>query len=359
MAREFGKIESLKKLRQELNAKNITRFNSLSEIDYFLKNYQKEKDAAIAFQKESIKNEIEILKASIEKNKLELENLKANSTEKTSPIINYRRKEIENLRLLTERSFMHKITFGLILKFQEFRLYILRKNFQDNHLSKVWNIETQLSKDIRGMDLLLTNGSVLAFERSDSTIKKLDYIKKTVDDLYFLVSGAIGEDLVVKEISKLSDDFVLINDFSLEFNPPIFNKNENDRIYSIQVDHLLVSTKGIFILETKNWSKKSIDSLDLRSPVKQVKRTSLALYIKLNEARQTKEIRMDKHHWGDKKIPIRNVIVMINERPKEEFDFVKIKTLKELNSYINYGVENFSLSEFNMIITYLLKTQGL
>ena len=57
---------------------------------------------------------------------------------------------------------------------------------------------------------------------------------------------------MVKEIKKLPDNYVLINDFNLSFPHPIFYKKYNERIYSIQIDHLLVSRAGIFIIETKN-----------------------------------------------------------------------------------------------------------
>ena len=78
-------------------------------------------------------------------------------------------------------------------------------------------------------------------------------------------------------------------------------------------------------METKNWSKRSIDSLDLRSPVDQIIRTSYALFRVVNS-----KIQLNKHHWGTKQIPIRNIIVLINEKPKNEFKYVKIKQLKEL-----------------------------
>ena len=92
----------------------------------------------------------------------------------------------------------------------------------------------------------------------------------------------------------------LFNDFSMEFNPPIYNKKENDRIFSIQIDHLLISDSGIFILETKNWSKQSIKNLDLRSPVKQILRTSYALFVLLNSESEYNKIKLNRHHWGSK-----------------------------------------------------------
>ncbi|MDX5585446.1 MAG: nuclease-related domain-containing protein, partial [Aureibaculum sp.] len=162
--------------------------------------------------------------------------------------------------------------------------------------------------------------------------------------------GAVGESLVEKEIGKLSDDYTLINDYSLKFKPPIFNKKTNDRIYSIQLDHLLVSQAGIFILETKNWSKQSINSLDLRSPVDQIIRTSYALFVVANN-----KIHLDKHHWGAKQIPIRSIIVMIHAKPKEEFKYVKIKLLKELNSYIEYFDPILSRSEVESVANSLIR----
>ena len=93
-------------------------------------------------------------------------------------------------------------------------------------------------------------------EKTSESYKNLEFIKETVDGLYSTIAGAIGENAVVRELKKLSDQYYLINDFSLKFNPPIYNKRENDRIYSIQIDHLLVCPSGIFILETKKLELK-------------------------------------------------------------------------------------------------------
>ncbi|WP_416224139.1 nuclease-related domain-containing protein [Thiohalophilus sp.] len=99
---------------------------------------------------------------------------------------------------------------------------------------------------------LENNYEKVLYVRCAESIKKLDYTKEVVDGLYTLIVGAVGENSTVKELEKLSNDYYLINDFSMEFNPPIYNKRENDRIFSIQIDHLLISKSGIFLLETKN-----------------------------------------------------------------------------------------------------------
>lgn len=154
-------------------------------------------------------------------------------------------------------------------------------------------------------------------------------------------------------LQQLSDDYYLINDFSIEFSRPIYNRKENDRIYSIQIDHLLVCKSGIFLLETKNWSKASVENLDLRSPVKQIRRTSFALFVLLNSESKHNNIKLERHHWGAKKIPIKNVVVMINEKPKAEFQHVKVLSLNEMNGYIQYFDQTFSDDEVKSIFEYL------
>jgi hypothetical protein len=53
----------------------------------------------------------------------------------------------------------------------------------------------------------------------------------------------------------------------------IFFNAMNQRI-SVQIDHLLVSPFGVFLIETKNWSDQSLNNLSLRSPVQQIKELS-------------------------------------------------------------------------------------
>ena len=137
--------------------------------------------------------------------------------------------------------------------------------------------------------------------------------------------------------------------------PAIYNRQENDYIKSIQIDHLLVAPSGIFLIETKNWSEKSLKNLSLRSPVQQIKRTNFALFRLLNNEMSNFHLDLDKHHWGDKKISIKNLIVLTNTKPKEEFQYVKILMLNELLSYIYYFKPIFSSIEAQRIAEFLLK----
>ncbi len=287
-----GKIEPLKKLKEILNDNGITRFNSIGEINAFLKNYESEKEEIPKITKITLDQEIK-----------ELEETTKQTIEKS------------------DKNLFNKIVYYLKIKSLTNKKSNLEKNYE-----KV--ISTRCMESNR----------------------KLNFTKEIVDGLYTLIAGAVGENLTVKELEKLSDDYFLINDFSVEFNPPIYNKNENDRIFSIQIDHLLICKSGIFLLETKNWSNKSIKNLDLRSPVKQISRTSYALFVLLNSE---SSINLVRHHWGSARIPIRNIIVMTKVKPKEEFKHVKVLTLNELNGYIKYFDEIFNNDEVKHMFNYL------
>jgi hypothetical protein len=185
-------------------------------------------------------------------------------------------------------------------------------------------------------------------------IRELENKQWVIDEVKTSIYGALGEHKVVKELENLTDENVLINDFALSFQPPIYNRQENDYIQSIQIDHVLVTLSGIFLIETKNWSEQSLRDLDLRSPVHQVKRTNFALFKILTGDIANGQLKVNQHHWGDRKIPIRNLVVLINSKPNEEFQYVKVLTLNELLSYVRYFKPIFTSMETQAISHHLL-----
>ncbi|HNC31678.1 MAG TPA: nuclease-related domain-containing protein, partial [Cyclobacteriaceae bacterium] len=131
-------------------------------------------------------------------------------------------------------------------------------------------------------------------------------------------------------------------------------KQQDTRIRSIQIDHILISPAGVFLIETKNWSKESLQNLNLRSPVEQILRTSFALYILLH---RTPGFKL-RHRWGERKIAIKNLIVLINHKPREEFQHVKVLTLNELVRHVTYFQPSLSREETREIAEYLVKTNS-
>ena len=86
----------------------------------------------------------------------------------------------------------------------------------------------------------------------------------------------------------------------------------------------------------------------------QIKRANFALYKILSDGITNNKLTLHQHHWGDRKVPVKNLIVLINHKPSEEFQHVKTLTLNELLSYIKYFKSCFSIKETQMIADYLL-----
>ena len=353
MAIVEGQIEPLKKLKNILNQNGITRFNSIGEINDFKKNYESEKSEILKLIENTLDAEINNLQSDLIKRQQIYDDLKADINNEINNEINSLSEKLKLVREKSNKSLINRIFF-----YPRTRILInnkskLEKNLEKFIHKKTHSAEQEVIKIKNILDDYTKNSGAIISERCMQPYKELASTKEVVEGLYTLIAGAVGENLVVKEVQKLSDNFYLFNDFSIEFNPPIYNRKENDRIFSIQIDHLLVCESGIFILETKNWSKKSIKNIDLRSPVKQILRTSYALFVLLNSESKYNKIKLDCHHWGNKQIPIRNIIVMINEKPKEVFKHVKVLSLNELNGYVTYFDPIFNSAEIESICNYL------
>ncbi|SDR90772.1 Nuclease-related domain-containing protein [Formosa sp. Hel1_31_208] len=349
MARIYGTIESLKSLKSELEDKGISRFSSVKEIKTFLSNYNSEKQTILNDTSNELEKEYFETCTNLEQRihkKAEIINLEK---ERINNKISNLQSKIDLIHSNKDENFLEKL-------FSSVNLYFLKK--QSKHFVKnktklisstIKEISNQIENDEHFIKKYETEKQHLIEKRAKPKTEKLEYIRNILKDSRNLISGAIGENLVVKEIKKLSDDYVLINDFNLNFTRPIFYKKHNQRIYSIQIDHLLISKAGIFIIETKNWSKSSVDSISLRSPIEQIERSNFALYVYISE-----NITLNEHHWGEQQIPIRNLIVMINNKPKSEFKYVKIKLLKEMNHYINYFEPVLTENQINKIANELI-----
>jgi len=352
-----GQIGSLKQLKESLYKSGITRFNSVGEINSFLKNYESEKKQLPSKVESQIEAEIQDMQSTLLSLQNNFDNLKTNIRDEITERIQQIEVETKQKIEKSSRNTFYKVFYFLKIKYLTLRKSNLENNLESIIKKKTRNAEEKVTKLRNDTKDYLENKNSIFSERHKKSLEDLTYTKNVVDGLYTLIAGAIGENFVVKELQKLSDDFYLINDFSKRFNPPIYNKKDNDRICSIQIDHLLICKSGIFLLETKNWSKSSLENLSLRSPVKQILRTSFALFTLLNSDSKQNDINLLHHHWGAKKIPIRNIIVLINKKPKEEFKHVKVLTLNELIGYIKYFDQTFNGDEIKGIFEYLKNTQ--
>ena len=353
MAIVEGQIQPLKELKKTLSQKGISRFSSIGEITDFVNNYSFEKRRIPISIERALDEEIKQLNSELDERLNIYNESKATATKE----IDHEKNRLQTKNNCTREKYNNSLFFKFYFHLKEKRIEKIikgiEKNYEDLLSKKIFKEHERLKYTRDKLDNYKNNKQAVISQRFKQPYRDLAYEKEVIDGLYPLIAGAIGENQVVKEIQKLSDNFYLFNDFTMKFKPPIYNRTDKDRIYSIQIDHLLVCESGIYILETKNWSKQSINNMDLRSPIKQVQRTSYALFVLLNSNSKYNDIKLEKHHWGHKQISIKNLIVMIHEKPNVNFKHVKVLLLSELNGYVSYFDPVFSPEEVKSICNYL------
>jgi len=355
MCKIYNSVGSLTTIKSHLRQHNINDFNSLDEVLTFQKNYSTSQREIILNHEHLIEEEKNNLSLQISLLDISIEVEKTNVKNKLQLEIEKLIQKLSNLSVSTSKSFFQRSMDYLKIWFYEKQIQHKRQNIDSEINYSVRKIVKEHAEKNNRFQYITSNFEDALNESCLAPLRELERKKEIIDELNTSILGALGEQKVAKELENLSDEYILINDFSISFSKSIYNRQENDYIKSIQIDHILVSPSGIFLIETKNWSERSLDNLSFHSPVQQIKRTNFALFKILNDASSY----LDKHHWGIKKIPQRNLIVMLNLKPKEEFQYVKILTLKELLGYINYFKPIFSNSETEQIAKYLLTINNL
>lgn len=352
MCKIYNTIGCLTTINNHLNHHKIHDLQSLNDIIEFQNSYftyrqqiMLEHEVLIEKEKNELKSDLKDLNELIERQKLSAE-------DELNKGIDKLRQKLNILKTYLPTNHIRRIIKFFKLLYYEKQIQYNENNFEsrvNRSIKKLTDLQQQ--KNNRYQFIMSHFGDAIKLSCTKPLIA-LDRKKGIIDEVGSFIAGAIGEHCVVKELEKLSDEYQLINDFSITFSKPIYNRQENDSIRSIQIDHILIAPSGIFLIETKNWSAESLKNLNLRSPVQQIKRTSFVIYKLLNK--EITGFLLEKHPWGEKKISIRNLIVLINSKPKEEFQYVKILTLSELLGYVKYFKPAFSNIETQKITDYLL-----
>ncbi|MBK8849445.1 MAG: NERD domain-containing protein [Saprospiraceae bacterium] len=354
MSRVYNTIGSLTTIKDHLVKNNIYDFKSLKEVIDFKNSYVSKRNEILAQSKDLILKEKGQLTA-------ELNELDAVVSRHKTEVERKLNLEIEDLveeKLKLASGSSTQIFAKLWDKFRQTELQReidrKRRNFNEIVNSSLAGFAAELQIKRNRQRFIEANFEAAVHERAQMSLFELDRKKMAINEIGSFIPGALGEQQVVKTLEVLPDNCHLINDFSVSFSKAIYYSQGNDYIKTIQIDHILITPAGVFIIETKNWSEKSINNLDLRSPVQQIKRSSFALFVLMHDS----GLSLNLHHWGDKKIPIKNLIVMIHSKPNAEFQFIKILTLNELPGYVKYFNPIFSDTEVQYITDHLNYLNG-
>ncbi len=97
-----------------------------------------------------------------------------------------------------------------------------------------------------------------------------------------------------------------------------------------------------------------MESAELFSPIRQLKRSSFAIFVLLNRAVECGDIDNFSNHWGDKKISPKSILCLINHKPKQEFQYVKTLSENQIAYYIGNQREAFGQKEVKSLAENLL-----
>jgi len=106
-------------------------------------------------------------------------------------------------------------------------------------------------------------------------IKRIDRIKQSP-----MHKGAQGELSVIKKFSELSDDYHVLCGVNIGL-PRYVKYNGRKNLRSAQMDFVVVSQKGIILIEVKNWSTQFFKKHTKLNPYEQTDRAGRVLWISL------------------------------------------------------------------------------
>ena len=155
-------------------------------------------------------------------------------------------------------------------------------------------------------------------------------------------SGAKGELRVLDVLSQLDDNYHILCGLNMEL-PHYVTYNGKKNLKSAQMDFVVVSARGVILIEVKNWTDtyvfKNRNQGGLE-PHEQVERAGRILWISLKS-------------WRAPKNPsVTSVLLSIqgNMKYNPAYKFVAVKDLITINQWIEKRKEEFSEKEVKRIV---------
>ena len=156
---------------------------------------------------------------------------------------------------------------------------------------------------------------------------------------HLLHAGASGELKALDRLSRLGDEYHVLCGVNIELNNWVFY-NGKKNLRSAQMDFVVVSKKGVVVIEVKNWGRRSDYRCNSISPHEQVERAGRVLWIALQS------------WWSPKKPRITRVILSIrgNIEYNPRHKYVHVSNLNTIGSFLENQKVEFSEKEVRRIV---------
>ncbi|MBP1908447.1 NERD domain-containing protein [Methanolobus bombayensis] len=338
MVVQYGKSGAEKDLINLVQKEGFS-IESLTEIDFILKNIKEQYEEKKPIIYDQIKLEIDGLKINIETAENTLE-LQKSQVRKDIEI------ETENLKKEIEE--LQSISFEIkhLLNYFSSKLRLRSSIKKLNHLET--DVEIEINKRLEGSQSSLeslkrqlnylennTDNEVKS-RLSDlvSQLSKLKEIKKSNE-----YKGALGELAVIKNLCELSDNYYLFNDLYLELSDYIRFKGSS--LKSAQIDHLVVGPTGVYVIETKNWSKNYTQAVfndGSYTPFDQIQRSGYLVYRYLNNNKYGSTLQRIYYNLAEDEVKVKSIIAVVGSKiPFGKNRYIKVLSYNAVNLYIKKG----------------------
>lgn len=351
MARVYRRVGALTQLIEELEREGIGTFRTLDEIRSFRNNCESSPDRIRERCRAILRQEVVDLES-------RYEGLSSKLDQKIREREALLHNELEELTRTLAGNKNRNVLMRFLFFFRKKRLTkrkaVLENSFENEverpfrrGFARIDSLRAEIEDRRNNFDNWVERYSVSEIERQERILS----VFRRHSPLFY---GAEGEEKVTRELSRLPDTYTVINDYRLQFSPPVYDRRNEDRIYSIQIDHVVVGPTGLYLVETKNWSRESVENTELFSPIRQLRRNNVAIFRSLNQAVGRGRIDNFSNHWGDRRISPKNILCLTNHRPDQEFQYVKILSENQIAQYVGNQGQIFSQREVNSLAEYLL-----
>lgn len=277
MAKITGTSGAWKSICLELNNAGFYP-EKVSEISYLAEKAKKEYELAKSNATTEIKNKIESLKKDLLQFETSLESDVKKCRAELSTDLELAQLAIEILQ--DGAGFIQKIINYPRVKRHRDKISLLKnkyKNCPQVFQKRISQIKKELEEMQKNSDSLINAKSL----REKNNAELLQNVTTSHD-----LAGATAELELIENLRTLPDNYYVISDVKLEADTSIYFDGE--WLLSAQVDHIVVSPSGIFVIEVKNWSKKFMQGGNYFDPYQQVKRASYLCYKLIGEKHNLK-----------------------------------------------------------------------
>jgi len=150
-------------------------------------------------------------------------------------------------------------------------------------------------------------------------------------------AGAKGENKVIEELEKLNDSYHVLCGVKLQLSYYVKYKGKKN-LKSAQMDLVVVSPKGVYMIEVKNWSDNYVPSNSSLNPYEQTERAGRILWINLQTV--IKDVR------------VTNVLLSIkgNLPYNKNYRSVFVSSLSQIDGFLNRREDILSEKEVKKIV---------